>query len=83
MVIPYLKANGAIKTPIRTSDKPLTLIDIMGEIEGAIYSEIYDVINIKDDLDILYNIKDYYVDVETKELKEKPKIKKINEIQYL
>lgn len=83
MVIPYLKSNGTIKTPIRTSDKPLTLTDIMGEEEGLIYSEIYDVINIKDDLDILYNIQDYYVDVETKELKEKPKIKKINEIQYL
>lgn len=74
MVIPYLKETGVIKTPIVTSDIPLTLEDIMGEEEGAIYSKIYDVINIKDDLDILYNIREYYVDIETKELKKKPEI---------
>ena len=82
MVIPYLKDTGEIKTPIRTSDIPLTLIDIMGEEEGRIYSKIYDVINIKDDLNILYNIQKYYVDIETKELKEKPEVKTMS-IQYL
>ena len=81
MVIPYLKKTGAIKTPIRTSEVPLTLVDILGE-EGEIYSEIYDVINIKDNLDILYNIQKYYVDIETKELKEKPEVKTMS-IQYL
>lgn len=83
MVIPYLKKTGTIKTPVATSDIPLTLIDIMGEEEGSIYSEIYDVINIKDDLDILYNIKEYYVDIETKELKKKPEIIKEKSIMYL
>lgn len=83
MVIPYLKETGVIKTPIVTSDIPLTLEDIMGEEEGAIYSKIYDVINIKDDLDILYNIREYYVDIETKELKKKPEIIKEKSIMYL
>lgn len=79
MVIPYLKETGVIKTPVVTSDISLTLEDIMGEEEGAIYSKIYDVINIKDDLDILYNIREYYVDVETKQLK----YKKHSKIKYL
>ena len=51
----------------------------MGEEEGAIYSKIYDVINIKDDLDILYNIREYYVDIETKQLR----YKKRSKIKYL
>lgn len=83
MVIPYLKETGTIKTPVMTSDVPLTLIDIIGEEEGTIYSEIYDVINIKDDLDILYNIRDYYVDIETKELKKKPSTTSNKSIMYL
>jgi len=80
MVIPYLKETGTIKTPVITSDTPLTLIDIIGEEEGKIYSAIYDVINIKDNMDIFYNIKDYYVDIVTKELKRK---QDINNIKYL
>lgn len=83
MIIPYLKKNGAIKTPIITSEVPLTLIDILGEEEGNIYSLIYDVINIKDDLNVLYNIHEYYVDTETRELKKKPKVEESNKIQYL
>lgn len=83
MVIPYLKATGAIKTPIVTSDTPLTLQDIMGEEEGNIYSTIYDVINIKDNPDIFYHILDYYVDIETQELKKKPEIAYNREIEYL
>lgn len=80
MIIPYLKETGTIKTPIITSDIPLTLVDILGEEEGPIYSEIYDVINIKDNMDIFYNIRDYYVDIATKKLKKK---KSINNIKYL
>ena len=83
MVIPYLKETGTIKTPVMTSDVPLTLIDILGEEEGIIYSKICDVINIKDDLNILYNIRDYYVDIETKELKKKPEVIKSQSIMYL
>ena len=83
MIIPYLKKTGAIKTPIVTSEIPLTLIDVLGEEEGNIYSSIYGVINIKDDLDILYNINDYYVDTETKKKKKKPKVEESNKIQYL
>lgn len=83
MVIPYLKETGVIKTPVVTSDIPLTLEDIMGEEEGAIYSKIYDVINIKDNQNIFYNIMDYYVDIETKELKKKPDIEYSRDITYL
>lgn len=83
MVIPYLKATGAIKTPIVTSDTPLTLQDIMGEEEGNIYSTIYGVINIKDNPDIFYHILDYYVDTETKELRKKPEISYNQEIVYI
>lgn len=83
MVIPYLKETGAIKTPVVTSDTPLSLIDIMGEEEGKIYSAIYDVINIKDNPNIFYNIMDYYVDIETKELKKKPDIEYSRDITYL
>lgn len=83
MFIPYLKCNGTIKTPVVTSDKSLTLIDVMGEEEGEIYSQIYDYINIVDDREIFLNIMNYYVDIETKELKEKPKAVTTSEIQYL
>lgn len=79
MVIPYLKETGTIKTPVITSDVPLTLVDILGEEEGQIYSAIYDVINIQDDSNILYHIMDYYVDIETKQLK----YKKHSKIKYL
>ena len=83
MIIPYLKETGTIKTPVMTSDIPLTLTDVLGEEEGKIYSEIYEVINIKDDLNILYNIRDYYVDIKTKELKKKPEVIKSQSIMYL
>lgn len=83
MVIPYLKETGAIKTPILTSDIPLTLEDILGEEEGKIYATIYDVINIKDNADIFYNIKNYYVDTDTKELRKKPEISYNQEIVYI
>lgn len=79
MVITYLKETGAIKSPVLTSDVPLTLIDIMGEEEGKIYSAIYDVINIEDNQDIFHHIMDYYVDVETKQLR----YKKRSKIKYL
>lgn len=82
MVIPYLKETGAIKTPVLTSKVPLTLEDIMGE-EGKIYSTIYGVINIKDNLDIFHNIKDYYVDIDTQELRKKPDISYNQDIEYL
>lgn len=83
MVIPYLKETGVIKTPVLTSDIPLTLEDILGEEEGAIYSKIYDVINIRDNSDIFYNIRDYYVDIETRELRKKPEISYNQDIEYL
>lgn len=79
MVITYLKETGEIKAPILTSDVPLTLIDIMGEEEGQIYSAIYDVINIEDNKDIFYHITDYCVDIETKQLR----YKKRSKIKYL
>lgn len=82
MVIPYLKETGAIKTPVLTSKVPLTLEDILGE-EWTIYATIYDVINIKDNADIFYNIKNYYVDTETKELRKKPEISYNQEIVYI
>lgn len=82
MVIPYLKETGAIKTPILTSDVPLTLEDILGE-ESKVYATIYDVINIKDNADIFHNIKNYYVDIETKELRKKPEISFNQIIEYL
>ena len=83
MLITYLKENGEIVPPIVTSDTPLTLKDVLGEEKANIYSKIYDYINIVDNIDIFENFKKYYVDIETKELKLKPVIAIINEIQYL
>lgn len=82
MIIPYLKTTGEIKTPIVTSSVPLTLIDIMGD-EGKIYEQIYGYINIVDNKEIFLNINDYYVDVNTKELKKKPQTQEFSKIQYL
>lgn len=79
MLITYLKQTGELVPPIMTSEKPLTLIDALGEEKGQIYSAIYDYINIEDNMDIFDNTKQYYVDVETKQLK----YKKHSKIKYL
>ena len=62
-----------------TSEVPLTLIDALGEEKGIIYGEIYDYINIKDNMDVFNNTNKYYVDINTKELK----IKQYDDIKYL
>lgn len=79
MLITYLKQTGELVPPIMTSEVPLTLIDALGEEKGTIYSEIYDYINIKDNMDVFNNTNKYYVDINTKELK----IKQYDDIKYL
>lgn len=79
MLVTYIKKTGELVAPIMTSKEPLTLIDALGEEKGQIYSEIYDYINIEDDMDIFNNTNQYYVDIETKELK----IKKHKKVKYL
>ena len=69
MLITYLKQTGELVPPIMTSEVPLTLIDALGEEKGIIYGEIYDYINIKDNMDVFNNTNKYYVDINTKELK--------------
>ena len=83
MLITYLKETGELVAPIVTCDKPLTLSDIMGEEHGHIYSQIYDYINIQDNMEVFDNRKKYYVDIETKKLKLKPIAVTTSEIQYL
>lgn len=83
MFISFFKDTGEITPPIMTSKESLTLNDVLGEEKGDIYSKIYDYINIVDDLEIYNNIRNYYVDVETKELKKKPEIIKEKSIMYL
>ena len=51
-----------------TCDRVVTLEDVYGEEKAKIYSKIYSYINIKDDMYVMNNIKNYYVDLETKEL---------------
>ena len=79
MLITYLKETGELVPPILTSDTPLTLVDVLGEEKGNIYSLIYDYINIQDNMEVFNNTKKYYVDIETKELK----IRQVDEIKYL
>lgn len=79
MLITYLKQTGELVPPIMTSEVPLTLIDALGEEKGIIYGEIYDYINIKDNMDVFNNTNKYYVDINTKELK----IKQYDDIKYL
>lgn len=74
-----MKDTGEITSPIMTFKTPLTLKDIFKE-NAEIYSKIYDVINIVDNIEVYNNIYNYYVDINTKELKlkkefEKPEIK--------
>ena len=83
MLITYLKENGRIVPPIVTSTEPLTLIDVMGEELGGIYSSIYDYINIVDNTDIFDNVDKYYIDIESKELRLKPQNYNIDKIRYL
>lgn len=83
MLITYLKDTGELVPPIATSDSPLTLEDVLGEDKAKIYSQIYDYINIVDNMDIFENFKKYYVDIETKKLKLKPIAVTTSEIQYL
>jgi len=71
MFISYLKANGELVPPIMTCEKPLTLREVWGEEKASIYEQIYDYINIEDNLEVIHNFKNYYVDLETKELKQK------------
>lgn len=68
MVITYIKETGEIVSPIQTSDKALTIEDVFGE-KAVIMSKIYDVVNIVDNMNVFNMIFNYYVDVETKELK--------------
>lgn len=79
MLITYLKQTGELVPPIMTSEVPLTLIDALGEEKGIIYGEIYDYINIKDNMDVFNNTNKYYVDINTKKLK----IKQYDDIKYL
>jgi len=79
MLITYLKKTGELVPPIMTSKEPLTLVDALGEEKGKIYSEIYDYINIEDDMNIFNNTNQYYVDIDTKELK----MKQYSKIKYL
>ena len=79
MLITYLKQTGELVPPIITSEVPLTLTDVLGEEKGAIYSAIYDYINIQDNMDIFNNTKGYYVNISTKELK----LRQEKEIKYL
>ena len=79
MLITYLKETGELVPPILTSDTPLTLVDVLGEEKGNIYSLIYDYINIQDNMEVFNNTKKYYVDIEAKELK----IRQVDEIKYL
>lgn len=69
MFISYLKSNGQLVPPMLTSDTELTLEDVWGKEKAEVYSLIYGFINVPDDLNVLYNPKWYYVDIETKELK--------------
>lgn len=74
MVITYFKDTGEITAPIMTSNKPLNLADIFSE-KAEIFSRIYDVINVVDNMALYNNIFNYYVDIETKELKLKETFK--------
>ncbi len=74
MVITYIKETGEIVSPIQTSDKALTIEDVFGE-KAVIMSKIYDVVNIVDNMNVFNMIFNYYVDVETKELKLKENTK--------
>ena len=83
MYITYFKDTGEITPPIMTCDRVVTLEDVYGEEKAKIYSKIYSYINIKDDMYVMNNIKNYYVDLETKELKEKPIKLEVKTIEYL
>lgn len=73
MVITYFKDTGEITAPIITSSKPLTLKDIFTD-KSDIFSRIYDVINVVDNMTLYNNIFNYYVDINTKELKLKEEL---------
>ncbi|WP_195952276.1 hypothetical protein [Clostridium saudiense] len=68
MVITYIKETGEIVSPIQTSEKALTMEDLFEE-KAVIMSKVYDVVNIVDNMNVFNMIFNYYVDVETKELK--------------
>lgn len=74
MVITYIKETGEIVSPIQTSSEVLTMEDIFGE-KASIMKNIYDVVNIVDNMDVFNNIFNYCVDVNTKEVKLKNSIK--------
>lgn len=69
MFLTYLKNSGKLVPPMLTSDKSLTLEEVWGTEKAKIYEAIYDYINIEDELEIIYNPNNYYVDIETKKLK--------------
>ena len=71
MYITYIKKTGELVPPIMTSEEPLTMEDVMGTEKANIYKEIYDYINVPDNMDIIDFTRRFYVDIETKELKEK------------
>lgn len=83
MLIAYLKETGELTAPIVTCDHPLTLSDVMGEKNGRIYGQIYGYINIEDNMEVFDNRNNYYVDLETKELKKKPTPEVASVIKYL
>ena len=74
MVITYIKETGEIVSPVQTSSKPLTMEDVFGE-KASIMSNIYDVVNIVDNMDVFNSIFNYCVDINTKEVKLKNSIK--------
>lgn len=74
MVITYIKETGEIVSPVQTSSKALTMEDVFGE-KAPIMSNVYDVVNIVDNMDIFNSIFNYCVDINTKEVKLKNSIK--------
>ena len=74
MVITYIKETGEIVSPVQTSSKALTMEDVFGE-KTSIMSNIYDVVNIVDNMDVFNSIFNYCVDINTKEVKLKNVIK--------
>lgn len=74
MVITYIKETGEIVSPVQTSSKALTMEDVFGE-KTSIMSNIYDVVNIVDNMDVFNSIFNYCVDINTKEVKLKMALK--------
>lgn len=74
MVITYIKETGEIISPIQTSPEVLSMEDVFGE-KATIMSNIYDVVNIVDNMEVFNSIFNYCVDINTKEVKLKNSIK--------